>query len=70
MATKAFKQVENLTLTMDEARKALKNRFGQLSRSQLETLATNAVTIIEGLKGPITAEKKTGDKFYNWFRTD
>jgi hypothetical protein len=53
-----------------EAYKALTKKFTNLGVPELVSLAGTAVNIIDGLKQPTAAEKKSADKLYQWFQNN
>jgi hypothetical protein len=54
-----------------EAYKALTKKFGDdLTVADLVELATSATEVVDGLKQPSGAEKKSTDKLYQWFQNN
>jgi hypothetical protein len=54
-----------------EAYKALTKKFGDdLTLPKLAQLASSATDVIDDLKAPSAAEKKTTDKLYQWFQNN
>jgi hypothetical protein len=54
-----------------EAYKALNKKFGDgLTLANLNELAISATDVVDGLKPPSGAEKKSTDKLYQWFQNN
>jgi hypothetical protein len=51
--------------------KALTEKFGpELGVPELVTLATSAASIVDDLKAPSAADKKSAEKLYQWFQNN